>query len=162
MADTYITDELRAQIGVEKDRKVSFPVDTSLIRQWAIAIRWPEPPERLYWDEAYAKNTRFGGIIAPPYFNPFAYHIDEARMQGPSTAGVLTSEPGTRPLNGGGEVEYYEPIRPGDVITAVSKIVDIYERQGRLGLTMFTITETSWTNQKGQLVRIYRSTSIRY
>ena len=162
MADTYITEDQRAQVGKERDRLVSFPVDRSLIRQWAIAVRWPEPPERLYWDEAYAKTTRFGGIIAPPYFNPFAYHIDEERMKGPSTSGVLSSVPGTRPLNGGGEAEYYEPIRPGDVITSVSKIAELYERPGRLGVMMFTITETRWTNQRDELVRIYRATSIRY
>lgn len=162
LPDTYITEELRAQVGKERDRIVSFPVDNSLIRQWAIAVRWPEPPERLYWDEEYAKTTRFGGIIAPPFFNPFAYHVDEERMKGPSTAGVLSSAPGTRPLNGGGEVEYFEPIRPGDVITSVSNVAELFERPGRLGVMMFIITETRWTNQRNQLVRVYRGTSIRY
>lgn len=178
MVDSYITDEMRAQVGKERDRRVSFPVDKSAIRQWAIAVRWPEPPERLYWDEEYAEKTRFGGIIAPPFFNPFAYHVDEERMQagegwgrsariGPfavagGAEGTASFAPGTRPLNGGGEAEYYEPIRPGDVVTSVTKVAEIYEREGRLGLMLFTITETTWTNQKGQLVRIYRGTSIRY
>ena len=162
MADTYITDELRAQVGREQEKRVSFPVDASAIRQWAIAVRWPEPPERPYWDEEFARKTRHGGIIAPPFFNPFAYHIDEERMDGPSTQGTLSTEPGARPLNGGGEVEYYAPIRPGDVITSVSKIAELYERDGRLGRMLFTITETRWTNQKNELVRVYRATGIRY
>jgi len=162
MADTYITEEMRAQIGKERERKVSFPVDASAIRQWAIAVRWPDPPERIYWDEEYARKSRFGGIIAPPFFNPFAYHVDEDRMKGVVRQGTVSMEPGTRPLNGGGEAEYYEPMRPGDVITSVTKVVDLYERQGRLGLMLFTITETTWTNQKGELVRVYRGTGIRY
>ena len=162
MADSAITDEMRAEAGKERSRKVSFPVDKSAIRQWAIAVRWPEPPERLYWDEAYAKGTRFGGIIAPPFFNPFSYHVDEERMQEPSRQGTFSEAPGTRVLNGGGEAEYHDAIRPGDVITSVSKIVDLYQRPGRLGMMLFTITETTWTNQKGQLVRVYRGTNIRY
>ena len=162
MAETYVTEEMRADLGKEREKRVSFPVDKFAIRQWAIAVQWPQPPNRLYWDEEYAGRTRFGGIIAPPFFNPFAYHVDEERMQGQSTQGVLTTEPGTRPLNGGGQVEYYQPIRPGDVITAVTRIAELYERPGRLGVMLFTITETTWTNQKNELVRIYRGTSIRY
>lgn len=163
MAETYITDEMRAQIGKERERKVSFPVDKSAIRQWAIAVRWPAPPERLYWDEDYAKQTRYGGIIAPPFFNPFSYHVDEERMKGRFTRGPLTEEAvGTTGLNGGGEAEYFEPIRPGDIITSVTKVTDLYERPGRLGRMLFTLTETVWTNQRGELVRIYRGTNIRY
>lgn len=162
MAETYITEALKAELGKERDRKVSFPVDKSAIRNWAIAIRWPEPPERLYWDEEYAQKTRWGGIIAPPYFNPFAYHIDEERMKGPSTAGLRSSEPGTRTMNGGGETEYFAPIRPGDVITSVTRTVDLKERQTRLGLMLIVTTETTWTNQRGELVRVYRGTGLRY
>lgn len=51
MAETYVTDEMRAQLGKERDKRVSFPFDKSMIRQFAIALRWSEPPERLYWDE---------------------------------------------------------------------------------------------------------------
>lgn len=162
--DTYITAQMRARIGVESRPTVSFPVDRSLIRLWAISINWPDPPDRLYWDEEFAKKTRWGGIIAPPYFNPFAYHINEERMaEGPSMSGTPATEPGTRPLNGGGEAEYTGvPIRPGDVISSVNKVVDMYERRGRLGVMLFTVNETRWTNQRGELVRIYRGTGIRY
>ncbi|MCX6021511.1 MAG: MaoC family dehydratase N-terminal domain-containing protein [Chloroflexi bacterium] len=163
MSETYITDEMRATIGQESAPRVAAPVDRSLIRIWAIAYRWPEPPDRLYWDDEFAKTTKYGGVIAPPYFNPFAYHIDETRMEGPQTFGELSIEPGTRPLNGGGESEYFDiPIRPGDVISETNKVVDIYEREGRLGRMMFTVTETYWRNQRGELVRIYRGTGIRY
>ena len=162
LAESYITEEMRATLGKERDKRVSFPVDKSAIRQWAIAINWPEPPDRLYWDEEYAKKTRFGGIIAPPYFNPFAYHVDEQRMRGPATRPQGSTVPGTRSMNGGGEAEYFAPIRPGDVITSVNSVVDYTEREGRLGRMLFTIAETRWTNQQGELVRVYRATNIRY
>ena len=57
--DTYITQEMRDSIGVEKDKRVSFPVAASDIRKWAIAVYWPETPPRLYWDEDYAQSTPF-------------------------------------------------------------------------------------------------------
>ncbi|MCX6023917.1 MAG: MaoC family dehydratase N-terminal domain-containing protein, partial [Chloroflexi bacterium] len=160
--DTLITPELRAQLGVEASRRVSHPVDKSAIRMWAINIRWPEPPPRLYWDEEFAAASRWGGIIAPPYFNPFTYQMDEERAKGPSTRGLLTTDRGARGMNGGGEAEYGVPIRPGDIITETTKLADLTERQTSLGLTLFVVNETRWTNQRGELVRLYRSTGIRY
>lgn len=158
-----LVEELRAQTGVEYGRRVSLPVDRSSIRLWAIGTRWPEPPKRIYWDEEYAKQTRWGGIIAPPGFNPFAYHVDEERMQGPSTYGLLRTGTGNRGINAGGEATYYAPIRPGDVITSVSKIVEVGEpRVSRLGPSVFVKTETRWTNQRGELVRVYLGIGMRY
>jgi hypothetical protein len=155
-----ITDEMRARIGVESAPRVSYPVDKSLIRIWAIAVAWPEPPDRLFWDEDYAGKTRYGGIIAPPYFNPFAFQIDEARMRAPVRDS--TAERGGRPGgNAGGGAEYTGvPIRPGDVITSRSKVVDIIVRSGRSGETLYTVTETRWTNQRDDLVRVYRGSSF--
>ena len=174
--ETLITSEMRSRMGVESIR-VSDPIDKSLIRQWALALSWPDAPDPLFWDEEYAKTTRFGGIIAPPFFNPFAYNItaQRVRQMAQRDAGA-TSGQGQQPaeneppfripsgLNAGGEAEHTGvPIRPGDVITATSKAVDAYERTGRTaGRMVITVTETRWTNQKGELVRVYRGTSLRY
>lgn len=154
--------ELRAQIGKEFGHRTSFPVDKSAIRLWAIGTRWPDPPKRIYWDEEYAKKTAWGGIIAPSGFNPFAYHIDDERMRGPSTYGLLRTGEGNRGINAGGEATYYAPIRPGDSISQVSKIVEVTEKTTRLGPSIFVITETRWTNQRGELVRVYRGIGMRY
>lgn len=157
-----VAQELRAQLGVESPPRVSFPVEKFAIRMWAVCTWWPEPPPRLYWDEEYAKQTRWGGIVAPAYFNPFAYHVDAERMQGPSTMGRVREGQGNRGLNGGGEGEYFAPIRPGDVITEIRQLIDVVEKQTSLGPTLITTTEVRWTNQRGELVRIYRGTGIRY
>ncbi len=150
---TYITDELKAQLGVERERRVSPPVSLSDIRKWAIAVYWPETPPHLFWDEEYAKTTEYGGIIAPEDFNPFAWPIER-----PARAGA-TMVPGTRVvINLGGEATYYLPIRPGEVITSVNKLVDLYEKETRLGTMVFMVRETRWTNQKGELVKTYRGT----
>ena len=67
---TYITPEIEAQVGVERDRRVSPPVELGEIRRWAIAVYWPERPPSIYWDAEYAKNTRWGGVIAPAGLQP--------------------------------------------------------------------------------------------
>ncbi|MBM3946101.1 MAG: MaoC family dehydratase [SAR202 cluster bacterium] len=166
---------MRAQLGVERERRVSPLVERGEIRRWAIAVYWPERPPRIYWDEEYARTTRWGGVIAPPDFNPFTWPVDEegfnAKIQnwlgqtrgGGQAQAHQPSQPGTRVLNGGSRVEYHNPIRPGDVITAVSKLVDLQEREGgRTGLMLFSYTETRWTNQKGELVKVTVGTGIRY
>ncbi len=47
-------------------------------------------------------------------------------------------------------------------ISAVTILTEYVERPGRLGLMLFTTTESTWTNQEGQLVKIQRDILIRY
>ena len=170
MPMTHISDEMRAAIGIEMDREVSFPISESDIRRWAIAVYYPAEPPRLYWDAEYAKNTQYGGIVAPEEFNPFAWMT----AGGPRKATVghdpdLTeitlgiAGPGLKfQLNGGSEVEYGVRMRPGDVVTSVRSLAGYSEREGRLGLMLFTTSQDVWTNQDDQVVKTTTSTLIRY
>ena len=173
MPETWISEEMRAAIGgVHSDRR-SMPISVSDIRKWAQAVHYPEAPPREYWDEEYAATTPAGGIVAPEEFNPFAWMT----AVGPARGGV--ARPGRehdrapagrrrrpRPrnmLNGGMEVEYTGVrMRPGDVIRAVTSLSDYSEREGRLGLMLFTTTEQRWTNQDDELIKIQRDVLIRY
>ena len=65
-------------------------------------------------------------------------------------------------MNGGQTDTYGAPIRPGDVISARSRLRDWEERTTRLGETLFVFNETEWTNQAGDLVKRRVSTGIRY
>ena len=38
------------------------PCNVTDIRRWVMAMDYPNP---LHWDEDFARNTRFGGIVAP-------------------------------------------------------------------------------------------------
>lgn len=158
---TLVTQDMIERRGKFGDERVSPPVSLSDIRKWAIAVYWPEEPPSLYWDEDYAKTTRHGGIIAPLDFNPFAWPVHRPAV----TSGRATAQGGgvgTRGMNGGQTEEYHAPMRPGDVITSTTGLTDWVERQTRLGLTLFTTTETRWTNQNGEMVKIRKSTGIRY
>ena len=65
-------------------------------------------------------------------------------------------------MNGGQTDTYGAPMRPGDVITARSRLSDWRERDGRLGWTLYTTTEIEWRNQDDDRVKTRMSIGIRY
>lgn len=141
----------------------SFPISASDIRRWAIAVYWPETPPREYWDEAYAASTRWGGIVAPPEFNPFAWPVPGRPVAvEPRPDRALPGEPGQHMLNGGKWISFGARMRPGDVIRSRIRLKDWKEREGRLGLMLFSEIEREWVNQNGETVRRTIDTVIRY
>jgi hypothetical protein len=167
---TYVTEAMRGIVGREHGEQISFPIDASDIRRWAMAVYYPDDPPPLFWDEAFARTTVHGGIVAPEEFNPFAWMTAPGPRQreqgvpgGVEGALGVESPPLVHLLNGGAETEYSGVrMRPGDVIRSVNAIAEYREREGRLGLMLFTISETRWTNQRDELVKLQRSTLIRY
>ena len=170
---THITPQMRDVVGLELRSGTSFPITDSDIRRWAIAVYYPEPAPRLFWDADYAAGTAHGGIVAPEEFNPFAW-MTQPEPDAPATprvpAGFVSPEETLglgagddhELINGGTEVDYGVRMRPGDVITSVTRLAGYSEREGRLGLMLFTTTEDTWTNQRGETVKTSRSTLIRY
>ena len=156
----WLDEPTRDWIGRSTEPCDSLPVGANDIRRWSMAVHYPELSPDAYYDEAVAASGPWGGLVAPRDFNPFAW------MQGvgnrmPWMRG-MGAEPGQRILNGGQRNLYFERIRPGDVITAQFSLADAYERDGRLGTMLFLITETRWTNQRGEPVRIGYTTTIYY
>ena len=149
MANKYVTDEVRKQIGMQSEARI-VEVERGAIRRFAEAIGDPNP---LFNDEASVRKTRFGGMVAPPTF---------CRSLGAAIPEIKINMAEFRGLDGGSEWESLEPIRPGDRISVVSKIADIRESEGRLGTMVFITVETSYTNQFNQLCALQRSTVIRY
>jgi hypothetical protein len=157
--DTLISPAMQEAKGKWGEPRRAPPIALSDIRKWAIATYWPETPPPIYWDEDYAAGTKWGGVIAPPDFNPFAWPVKRvaAAAQPQPAGGVRLTG-----MNGGQTDTYGAPQRPGDVITARSRLQDFNEREGRFGLMLCTFTETEWTNQASKFVRRRISTSIRY
>jgi len=66
-----------------------------------------------------------------------------------------------RILHGEQEFEFFKPIFVGDTLTGVTKVADVLEKEGgRGGKMTLLITETEYTNQKGEKVALARSTLI--
>jgi hypothetical protein len=172
---SLISDAMRSIIGKTMETTVSYPVAASDIRRWAIAVYYPEQPPQVFWDEQWAAGSRFGGVVAPAEFNPFAWGPQARTLavapdpNAKDAVGTPELRIGVAPppfshiLNGGLESRYTNVlIRPGDVITSSSAIVEYKEREGRLGQMLFTAIESRWTNQSYELVSIQRMTLIRY
>lgn len=145
--------------------KVSEPmileVEKGAIKKYADAIGDRNP---LYWDDEYARNSRYGSIIAPPGFLGWPAQWTEAM---PLFSEIRTelldamAEAGYgRLLDGGIEFEFFQPVRPGDTLVAVTKIASIKGRESKGGMMVFSVTETSYTNQNGALVALARQTII--
>ena len=130
---------------------VTMHVERGKIREFARAIKDDDP---LYFDEAHAKREA-GGIMPPVTFLQTVGHWDDGRGR-PRPPFDLK-----RTLHGEQEYEFLKPIYVGDVLTAVSKIVDIYDKPGKRGGSMnFAVTETTYTNQRGDVVARARHISI--
>lgn len=159
---TYVTTEMREAKGVWGPSRSSYPITDTDIRRWAMATYYPKQPPRIYWDSDYAKNTSYGGIIAPPDFNPFAWSMERPVATTRGLAGARADGKSLTGMNGGQTDTYGVPMRPGDVITARSRLVDWEEREGRLGHTLYVRTEIEWRNQSEELVKTRISIAIRY
>ena len=150
MADeSAITREMRDAIGVESD-PVAHEIERGAVIKFAQAIEDPNP---LFNDEAAARRTRYGGLIAPPTF---------LRSMAPGPTRVEVRSPYPAVLDAGSDWEYLEPVRPGDRITVTVRLVDLYEREGSLGNMLFAVRENRFVNQEGAMVAVDRDTEIYY
>ena len=140
-------EQLKQAIGMESKPYVN-EVERGAILRFAEAIEDPNPQ---FNDEATARKTPYGGLVAPPTFLRFLKH---------NPLPVQSLYGGT--LDGGSEWEYYEPVRPGDRITVTLRLADVWERSGSLGPMLFSVNEFTYENQLGQLVATQRATSISY
>jgi acyl dehydratase len=131
---------------------VTMHVERGKIREFARAIKDDDP---MYFDEAHAMREA-GGIMPPVTFLQTVQHWDN---DGSSRVRVPFDL--KRVLHGEQEYEFLKPIHAGDVLTAVSRIVDIYEKPGKRGGSMsFAVTETEYKNERGELVARARHITI--
>ena len=102
----------------------------------------------LYFDEEYAKKSRFGGIIAPPGIHSFLLAACTAHDD-------WMREPGT--INAGQCWFYNVPARPGDKIRLVCKALDRFIKKDRL----FVIHENVFYNQNDEVICSGRGWTVR-
>ncbi|HEY7495712.1 MAG TPA: MaoC family dehydratase N-terminal domain-containing protein [Candidatus Tectomicrobia bacterium] len=136
-------------IGKEFDR-YTFEVSKEEIVEFARSIGETNP---LYTDEEYARTTPYGGLIAPPTFSV----VFRSRARMPD----LQLSYGKRGFDGGKECHFFAPVRPGDTITGIDRIAEVYEKTGRSGNMIFIVRESELTNQSGTKVAVIRQSLIR-
>ncbi|MBI2907288.1 MAG: MaoC family dehydratase N-terminal domain-containing protein [Chloroflexi bacterium] len=139
--------QIVASVGAETGPFV-YEVEKGAIRKFARAVEDPNP---LWQDEAYARKTKYGGIIAPPTF---------LRLFRPPQ--FPAESPYPRRLDAGSDWEYFEPLRSGDIIACRVKLASAVEKEGKIGKMLILVWELTYVNQLGELVATQRSTLITY
>ena len=164
-----LPEEVTKLIGKAGEVRV-FQVEKGAIERFADASDDQNP---LYYDEEYAKNSRYGSIIAPPGFvssHWFTRAVSNWKIQKePSTnlaaelVNALEKAGYTNPglVDTGMEYDFFTPTRVGDTITAIPRIKDLTERTGKSGKMVFFIIEITYTNQNGDLVAKSRAITIK-
>jgi len=136
-----INDDLRKKIIGLKSEPSFIDIEKGMIRKFAEAIADPNP---LWQDEDFAMRSRFGGIIAPAGL----FHAVMMRGKVPDLPPEI---PLKRRLDGGGDWEYFRLVKAGERLSAVTRVADLQEREGKQGNMLFVTYETEWRDGKGGL-----------
>jgi hypothetical protein len=131
------------------------PCNATDIRRWVQALDYPNP---IHWNEEFARNSKFGGIVAP---QSFVVNMDYGHGCHPACVGKI---PGSHLIFAGEEWWFSGvPVFPGDKLVQDRKF-DGYgiSDTAFAGPTMFTRGDTIHHNQRGELVAKERATAIRY
>jgi acyl dehydratase len=167
-------DEFKSQIGKEfvprHPHIMFYPRGTEDPVQWSATKRWAYINydfNALYFDPAYAGKTRWGGVIAPPLF---LLAMDDAMGMGSDLTGAIYSPrnivdrvkyPNFRgSAMANCEWEFFEPIRPGDLIRTKATPRDIFWKLGSRVRLLFLQGEMTYFNQHDRPVSICRTGAV--
>lgn len=126
------------------DVAMSMTSDLVFMKMWANAADYWNP---LFNNESYANNTRYKGIIAAPFYKESGAMFPTLPMdlENGSWGGS----------NDGGDIEFFVPIRPGDVFRTYaerSNVTDITPTEGSTTRTFSVVGTGTLYNQKNEKV----------
>jgi len=131
------------------------PIGNLDIRRWAQAMHYPN---WLHYYDEFAKESRFGRIVAP---QSFAVACDDGHGSAPACVGRI---PDSHLIFGGDEWWFHGPrIFGGDLIHNERIPFDYTVKETKFaGPTCFQRGDNHYYNQRGEKIATQRSTSIRY
>jgi acyl dehydratase len=132
------------EAGAAKMREFAFAISGGVPSHGFTGSGAPEGLNPLLWDSAAAKAGPYGALVGFPTF-PVAFAI------APFGQAVADPELGINLLllvHGEQEFEFFEVIRPGDVLTTTGVITDIFHKAKK----DFVIVTTETKNQHGRPV----------
>lgn len=129
----------------EPRKTLPYTLTLEAIQQYCRVIGDTHP---LYFDEAYAKQSVYGGLIAPP-----CIHILLMFACTPSDDWMRT--PGT--VNASQSWSYNIPARPGDEIRLQARALDKFIKRDRL----FVVHDNVFFNQHNEVICSGRGWTIR-
>ena len=129
----------------EPRRTIPYVLTLEAIHKYCVSVGDMHP---LYFDEACAKASPYGGLIAPP-----SIHI--LLMFSCTPTDDWMRSPGT--INAGQCWSYNLPARPGDTSTLEARALDKFMKKERL----FVVHDNVFFNQHGQVICSGRGQTIR-
>ncbi len=156
MAEFVLTDALKRLIG-HTEEPLIYKVEEGAIQRYARSVGDPNP---LYNDIEYAAQSQYGRLMAPPGFPgwPVTAGFDMFQI----VEKLIAAGAPRGNLDGGMEYEFNSPIGAGDILVAEIKFAKIEGRETKLGPTMITTIEITYTNQRGAVVMVARNTFLSF
>lgn len=159
-------DALRMVGAAGEPRTAATAVSAARIQLFAAMVH---DGNRSYWDAEFARQT-WGGLLAPPALlmgwlipPPWDPHQQESAGRPAASMVLRVPLPGTTFINAANDVEFFEPIVEGDVLTAVEELVSVSpEKRTRLGVGHFVETLETYRRQDGAVVATCRNTLFRF
>jgi len=155
-----IVEEWQDKIGTEGD-PVTIVIEGGLLGRFVQAVGDSNP---LWQDEGYARGGKTGGMLAPPYLLCALMTMSSPSHE-PNLIPVPIPKlplPGAHTLDGGGEWEFFLPLKRGDTLISRTRLADVFERQGKMGTMGFFVYQTTYTNQRDEVIAKVSSTFINY
>lgn len=140
-----VPQEALDMIGKDLVPPLTFEMEKGAIKKLAEAVGDLNP---LYIDADYARKSKHGTIIAPLLM---VTTLGAPELQ----AALMTRIPVGEKKNGivrGFDVEFFKPLKAGDVITVTCKVADITGKESKMGFMINITTVREFTNQDGEVI----------
>jgi acyl dehydratase len=138
------------------------------IRRKLEVIGWDCP---LHYDESSARAHGYETIVSPvsmarvwampAYWAPGQERIGSEQMTTPIPGASVPGE-GDTLIATGVRIEYKAPVYPGDQISGAAVLKSVTRKTTRLGRGAFIVMETTYRNQRDEIVTIETVTLLRY
>jgi acyl dehydratase len=167
---SLIPPETRALVGQHLGEPTAATIHAQEAERFAYAAGDTNP---IYLDDAAARAAGYRARVVPPGFLVWALEpprpLAALREDGlwRDTGSPLRGDTGSplrlhvsRVLYGGEEWEYRAPVYAGDSISAETRLASLEEKTGGSGPFVLMTTETTYSNQAGEIVAIARGRRI--
>ena len=163
MAEHFeLTDELKSAIG-QASAPWQYEVTTTSVRAFARGAGYTDP---VYFDLQAAEQAGYRNLPAPPTYLGTPVFIpghSHDIFSGPSRGNPKIDHGLKNVLDGGTEVEYFDEVCAGDTLTGILKVASLEVRESKaLGKMLLVTTETSYTNERDDIVAVMSSQVIFY
>jgi len=119
----------------------------------------------IYFDSGAARAAGYDGLVAPPTFVGHAV-VEGSTLEDLREDGLWVDRGRkvrlgvSRSMFGGEEWEFHLPVLVGDTITALRRLGAVEEKAGRSGPFVLVHYETTFTNQRDEVVAVSRLVGI--